>query len=107
MQKVMRLFAKWHIWLGWLIGVPLIIWTLTGLVMVSRPIEEVRGTHLRKDISEAPLPSDAAIASGDSTGSRPRRLRLLPRDLLLRLRRGLAASLLCSFDAHCWAKPRS
>ena len=41
-------FARWHIWLGWLIGVPLVMWTLTGLVMVARPIEEVRGDHLRK-----------------------------------------------------------
>lgn len=29
---------KWHVWLGWLIGVPLIIWTLSGLVMVISPI---------------------------------------------------------------------
>lgn len=40
-------FARWHIWLGWLVGVPLIIWTLSGVVMVARPIEEVRGDHLR------------------------------------------------------------
>ncbi len=43
---------KWHIWLGWLIGVPLILWTASGLFMVARPIEEVRGSHLRAD----PLP---------------------------------------------------
>ncbi|MEP2102452.1 MAG: PepSY domain-containing protein [Parasphingorhabdus sp.] len=42
-------FFKWHIWLGWLIGVPLIIWTASGLFMVSRPIEEVRGNHLRSE----------------------------------------------------------
>ena len=39
--------ARWHIWLGWLVGVPLLLWTLSGLVMVARPIEEVRGTSLR------------------------------------------------------------
>lgn len=38
---------RWHIWLGWLIGVPLILWTASGLFMVSRPIDEVRGAHLR------------------------------------------------------------
>lgn len=38
---------KWHVWLGWLIGVPLILWTASGLFMVARPIEEVRGDHLR------------------------------------------------------------
>lgn len=40
---------QWHIWLGWLIGVPMILWTASGLFMVVRPIEEVRGTHLRTE----------------------------------------------------------
>lgn len=40
---------KWHVWLGWLIGVPLIIWTLSGLFMVISPIEDVRGEHLRAE----------------------------------------------------------
>lgn len=43
----MQRFAKWHIWLGWLVGVPILMWTITGLVMVVRPIEEVRGEHLQ------------------------------------------------------------
>ena len=43
----MRRFARWHIWLGWLVGVPILMWTVTGLFMVARPIEEVRGDHLR------------------------------------------------------------
>ena len=42
---------RWHIWLGWIVGVPVFLWVLTGLVMVARPIEEVRGTHL---LDEAP-----------------------------------------------------
>jgi hypothetical protein len=42
-----RSLYKWHIWLGWLIGVPLILWTASGLFMVARPIEEVRGEDLR------------------------------------------------------------
>lgn len=46
-QRIMQRFAKWHIWLGWLVGVPILMWTVTGLVMVARPIEEVRGDHLR------------------------------------------------------------
>jgi hypothetical protein len=37
---------RWHIWLGWLVGVPLLLWTLSGLVMVLKPIEEVRGAAL-------------------------------------------------------------
>lgn len=46
MQRTLRLFARWHIWLGWLVGVPILMWTITGLVMVARPIEEVRGEGL-------------------------------------------------------------
>ena len=37
---------RWHVWLGWLIAIPMILWTLSGLVMVWKPIEEVRGNHL-------------------------------------------------------------
>ncbi len=43
----MQRFARWHIWLGWFVGLPILMWTVTGLWMVARPIEEVRGTHLR------------------------------------------------------------
>jgi len=43
----MQRFARWHIWIGWLVGLPILMWTVTGLVMVARPIEEVRGDHLR------------------------------------------------------------
>lgn len=52
----MRLIAKLHIWLGWVIAVPLLFWTVSGLVMVARPIEEVRGTHLVKNPDPRPLP---------------------------------------------------
>lgn len=45
----MHRLARWHIWLGWLVGVPLLLWTASGLFMVARPIEEVRGNHLRRD----------------------------------------------------------
>ena len=45
----MQRFARWHIWLGWLVGFPLLMWTVTGLIMAARPIEEVRGEHLRSE----------------------------------------------------------
>lgn len=48
-QRIMQRFANWHIWLGWLVGVPILMWTVTGLIMVIKPIEEVRGNHLRAE----------------------------------------------------------
>ena len=53
----MRLFAKWHIWLGWLVGVPVLMWTVTGLIMVWHPIERVRGDYLRVESEQALLPA--------------------------------------------------
>lgn len=61
-QNWMQRFAKWHIWLGWLVAVPLLMWTISGLVMVSRPIEEVRGNHLRTPVEEQSLPADTNFA---------------------------------------------
>lgn len=58
--RIMRQLARWHIWLGWLVAVPLLMWTITGLVMASRPIEEVRGEHLRLAASPPPLPPGAS-----------------------------------------------
>ena len=40
---------RWHIWLGWIVGLPILFWVVSGLVMVARPIEEVRGSHLLRD----------------------------------------------------------
>ncbi len=60
-NRWMRRFARWHIWLGWLVGVPIVMWLLTGLVMVARPIEEVRGEHLRLPVAEETLPPDDPI----------------------------------------------
>jgi hypothetical protein len=49
---------RWHIWLGWVVGLPFLAWTLSGLVMAARPIETVRGEGL---IAEAPaLPAGLA-----------------------------------------------
>ena len=63
----MRLLAKWHIWLAWLFGIPMLMWTVTGLIMVSRPIEEVRGNHLRVEQPEQPLIlPDSSLASAEA-----------------------------------------
>lgn len=54
-HPLMQRFARWHIWLGWLVGVPILMWTLTGLFMVARPIDDVRGTTLRIEAEPEPL----------------------------------------------------
>ena len=46
-RTVMQQLARWHVWLGWLVAIPLLLWLASGLFMTLRPIEEVRGTHLR------------------------------------------------------------
>jgi len=51
----MRNLARWHVWLGWLVGVPIVMWLASGLFMTLRPIEEVRGEHLRLKQPPAPL----------------------------------------------------
>ena len=68
-------FAKWHIWLGWLVGIPILMWMASGLFMAARPIEEVRGNHLRiaSDQSAVALPSDV-IPEIESAAERDARL---------------------------------
>jgi hypothetical protein len=39
---------RWHIWLAWIAAIPVLLWIVSGLVMVARPIEEVRGEGLLK-----------------------------------------------------------
>lgn len=63
----MQRFARWHIWLGWLVGFPILMWTVTGLVMVARPIGEVRGDHLRA----APAAIDPAALRFPATIGEP------------------------------------
>ena len=46
MGAIRSRLRRWHVWLGWLVGLPFLFWTVSGLVMVARPIEEVRGEHL-------------------------------------------------------------
>ena len=62
-----RQLLRWHVWLGWLIGVPLVLWTVSGLVMVVRPIEEVRGTDIRADLP--PLAPLAVVVPDFEPGS--------------------------------------
>ena len=45
-MKLRANLRRWHMWLGWLVAVPMLFWTVSGFVMIARPIEEVRGTAL-------------------------------------------------------------
>jgi len=65
-KPLMLRLAKWHIWLGWLVGLPTLMWMVTGLYMAAKPIEEVRGNHLRVEQAVQPLIlPDSAIASAE------------------------------------------
>ena len=57
-----------HIWLGWVVGIPLLIWTVSGLVMVAFPIETVRGEHLLSEPRPVALATPAVMPP---TGPRP------------------------------------
>ncbi len=48
-MRAMRQFHKYHIWLGWLVGIPLLLWTASGLFMSAVPLETVRGEGLRAE----------------------------------------------------------
>ena len=56
----MHRFARWHIRLGWLAAIPLLLWTVSGLIMTLRPIDEVRGENLRR--GPALLQTDGLVA---------------------------------------------
>ena len=71
----MRILAKLHIWLGWLIAVPLLIWTISGLVMVARPMDEVHGDQYRRDTSARPIPAGWLAAQLVEGEDRPVELR--------------------------------
>ena len=46
-MKLFRLMGQIHLWLGVAVGVQVMLWLVSGLVMVLWPIETVRGEHLR------------------------------------------------------------
>lgn len=49
MGAIRSRLRRWHVWLGWVVGIPILLWVITGVVMVWKPIEEVRGEHLLSD----------------------------------------------------------
>jgi hypothetical protein len=88
-KPIMRTLARWHIWLGWLVGVPVLMWTATGLFMVSRPIEEVRGNHLRLPADQAALVIEGSdLATPDAQLS----------EITMRMQGGRAVAVLTTLD---------
>lgn len=77
MGAVRSRLRRWHVWLGWLVGIPFLLWTVSGLVMVWRPIEEVRGIHLMTEAGAMRL--DQALIPPRVAGLPVTRLSLEPR----------------------------
>ena len=48
-RTAIQKFARWHIWLGWVVAVPILLWLASGLFMSAVPIEDVRGGSLRAE----------------------------------------------------------
>ena len=48
-MKLRVQFRRWHIWLGWVAAIPMLLWVVSGLIMVARPIEDVRGSGLLRE----------------------------------------------------------
>lgn len=67
-MKTRQSLRRWHIWLGWIVGLPFLAWTVSGLVMVARPIETVRGEGL---IAEAPPLAAGLVPVAPAIGPRP------------------------------------
>jgi hypothetical protein len=67
-NKTRAWLRKYHIWLGWVIALPMLAWTVSGLVMVIQPIEQVRGEHL---LGEAPALQSGAVPVPPLIGPRP------------------------------------
>ena len=88
-KPIMQRLAKWHIWLGWLVGVPIAMWTATGLFMVAKPIDEVRGNHLR-----LPVEQQALIIAGSDLATPDAQLA----EITMRMQDGRAVAILTTLD---------
>jgi hypothetical protein len=67
-MKGRRSLRRIHIWLGWIVGLPILLWVVSGLVMVIRPIETVRGEGL---IGDPPRIALSAPLVAPQIGPRP------------------------------------
>lgn len=50
--------VRWlHLWTGVIIGIQIILWVASGLIMVVRPLEVVRGDDVRRERPALPMPA--------------------------------------------------
>ena len=79
MGAVRSRLRRWHVWLGWFVGFRC-CYGRDRVVMVARPIEEVRGEHLMAEprpmrLADAPVPlvagRRASIADDGAARGRP------------------------------------
>lgn len=77
MGAVRSRLRRWHVWLGWIVGIPILLWVVSGLVMIVRPIEEVRGNHLMRD--PAPMRLAGPPVAPRIAGLSVKQLQLEPR----------------------------
>lgn len=85
----LKTLDRWHVWLGWLVGVPIVMWLASGLFMTLKPIQEVRGEHLRLPVAETPLVIEGSeLATPDAS----------LKDMRLVMQKGRAVALLATTD---------
>lgn len=50
-RKIIKLNRKWHRYLGVVLGIQFLLWTLGGLYFSWTDIDEIRGDNLKKNFS--------------------------------------------------------
>lgn len=62
-QKLHIFIAKTHKWVALILGLQLLAWTASGVIMTWMPLEEVRGNHNAANITPKPLPERVEVMS--------------------------------------------
>ncbi|MEM9647240.1 MAG: PepSY domain-containing protein [Bacteroidota bacterium] len=60
-RKIVQLNRKWHRYLGVILGIQFLLWTLGGLYFSWTNIHEIRGDHLKKKII-VPIPKENLVS---------------------------------------------
>ncbi|MFS0737253.1 hypothetical protein ABC347_09405 [Sphingomonas sp. 1P06PA] len=55
-----KLLTRIHVWIGWIVGVQILLWVASGLFMTIPSIERVRGEHLRRPPAPIAIPAGFA-----------------------------------------------